>query len=370
MAEEAKNSGGDAVVAAQGHGAVDVSAGTAVISSDAVQNPGLPPHRKRVTDLDPKREKRAERTVFTLFYISIAGSLGAVLAYMFFPIESGELGAIRLHTMFVGLGMALALLAVGIGAVHWGKAIMADHESIDERHPVASPAPVRESAAEVFELADKESGFSRRSLVRNSLIGALIAFPLPGITLLRGLAPQDEDPVEIFKHTMWDKGIRLARDPSGVAIKASDVTIGSAFHVIPETLTHEQFSKLSAEERGGSEHFLDAKAKAIVLLMRLDESELNELPERKSWSYDGIVAYSKVCTHVGCPVALYEQHTHHLLCPCHQSQFDVSDHAKVVFGPAKRPLPQLPITVDEEGYLVAQSDFHEPVGPSYWERLK
>ena len=370
MAEEAMNNGENAVVATHGHSADEAAVGTAVISPDAVQNPGLPPHRKRVTDLDPKKEKRAERTVYTLIYISIAGSLGAVLAYMFFPIETGELMAIRLHTMFVGLGMALALLAVGIGAVHWGKAIMADHESIDYRHPVPSDAETREAAAEVFAVSDKESGFSRRSLVRNSLIGALIAFPLPGITLLRGLAPQDRDPVQQLKHTMWAKGIRLARDPSGVAIKASDVTIGSAFHVIPATLTHEEFGKLSLDERGGSDNFLDAKAKAIVLLMRLDQSELKELPDRKNWSYDGIVAYSKVCTHVGCPVALYEQHTHHLLCPCHQSQFDVSEHAKVIFGPAKRPLPQLPITVDDEGYLVAQSDFHEPVGPSFWERLK
>ena len=183
MAEEAKNNGGEgAVVPAQSHGSTGTAVGTAVISPDAVQNPGLPAHRKRVTDLDPKREKRAERTVYTLFYLSIAGSLGAVLAYMFFPIESGNLWDIRLHTMFVGLGMTLALLAVGIGAVHWGKALMADHESIDERHPVPSDEPTREAAAAVFEVADKESGFSRRTLVRNSLIGALIAFPIPGIT--------------------------------------------------------------------------------------------------------------------------------------------------------------------------------------------
>lgn len=370
MAEEAKYNGGEnAVVAAQSHGGGE-SVGTAVISPDAVQNPGLPPHRKRVTDLDPKKEKQAERVVYSLFYLSIVGSIGAVLAYMFIPIETGEASAIRMHTLFVGLGMALSLLAIGIGAVHWGKAVMADHESIDERHPVPSDETVRAEAAEVFELADKESGFSRRSLVRNSLIGALIAFPLPGITLLRSLAPQDRDPVQLLHHTMWTKGVRLARDPSGVPIKASEVTIGSAFHVIPETLNHDDFHKMSLDERGGSDNLLDAKAKAIVLLMRLDQEELKELPERKSWSYDGIVAYSKVCTHVGCPVALYEQHTHHLLCPCHQSQFDVSEHAKVVFGPAKRPLPQLPITVDSEGYLVAQSDFLEPVGPSFWERLK
>ena len=136
------------------------------------------------------------------------------------------------------------------------------------------------------------------------------------------------------------------------------MTIGSAVHVIPESLT----------ELSHSDGYLEEKAKAIVLLMRLRPEELIESPEKADWSYDGIVAYSKVCTHVGCPVALYEQHTHHLLCPCHQSQFDVTDHAAVIFGPAARPLPQLPITVDADGYLVARSDFHEPVGPSFWER--
>lgn len=356
MANEAKNGSENAVVATQGHVGTEI-AGTAVISADAPQNPGMPPHRKRITDVDGKKEKNAERVVYSLFYISLAGSLAAVLAYMAFPIESGELLAIRMHTMFVGLGMALALLALGTGAVHWGKALMHDEESIEVRTPVASSQEVREEAANAFELANKESGFSRRTLVRNSLLGALIAFPLPGLVLLRGLGPQDVDPTEVLKHTMWEPGIRLARDPSGTPIKASDVTIGSVFHVIPENL-HE------------AEHHLNEKAKAIVLVMRLDPKDLKEEEERKSWSYDGIVAYSKVCTHVGCPVALYEQHTHHLLCPCHQSQFDVTEHAKVIFGPAKRPLPQLPITVDDEGYLIAQSDFKEPVGPSYWERLK
>lgn len=354
MAQEAKDGHNTAVVASQSPGEI---VGTAVINPDAVTDPGLPTHRKRVTDTDPQKAKNAERAVFTLFYLSIFGSLGAVLAYMAFPIESGSMLDIRLHTLFVGLGMALGLLGIGIGAVHWGKALMHDHESIDYRHPVASDSTTRKTAAEIFQTADAESGFTRRTLVRNSLIGALIAFPLPGITLLRSLAPQQYDPIDLLKHTMWDKGVRLARDPSGKPIKASEVTIGSAFHVIPENLYE-------------AEHPLNEKAKAIVLLMRLDKRDLKEPEERKSWSYDGIVAYSKVCTHVGCPVALYEQHTHHLLCPCHQSQFDVSDMAKVVFGPAKRPLPQLPITVDDEGYLIAQSDFLEPVGPSYWERLK
>lgn len=358
MAEEVK--GGGAALATQGHGANE-DAGTAVIVSDAVQNPGLPPHRKRITDLDPKREKRAERVVYSLFYLSVLGSIGAVLAYMFLPIESGEAADIRLHTLVTGAAMALSMLALGIGAVHWGKALMADHESVEERHPTPSSEETRDAAGEIFKVADEESGFSRRTLVRNSLIGALIAFPLPGITLLRSLAPQNQDPVQLLKHTMWGPGVRLHRDGGGgvvgAPIHASDVTIGSVFHVVPGNLLD-----------GG--HMLDEKAKAVVLLMRLDPSRLNPSEGREDWAYNGMVAYSKVCTHVGCPVALYEQHTHHLLCPCHQSQFDVAQEAKVIFGPAKRPLPQLPITVDDEGYLIAQSDFTEPVGPSFWERLK
>ncbi len=133
------------------------------------------------------------------------------------------------------------------------------------------------------------------------------------------------------------------------------MTLGSAFHVIPEGL-HE------------SHHPLEEKAKAAVLLMRLKPEQLHVSPGREDWNYAGIIAYSKICTHVGCPVALYEQITHHLLCPCHQSQFDITREAAVIFGPAKRPLPQLPITVDDEGYLIARSDFTEPVGPSFWER--
>jgi ubiquinol-cytochrome c reductase iron-sulfur subunit len=113
---------------------------------------------------------------------------------------------------------------------------------------------------------------------------------------------------------------------------------------------------------------LEQKAKAAVLLMRLKPEDLHVSAGKESWNYDGIVAYSQICTHVGCPVALYEQQTHHLLCPCHQSQFDITHEAKVIFGPARRPLPQLPITVDANGYLVARSDFHEPVGPDFWER--
>ncbi|CAG7845706.1 Cytochrome bc1 complex Rieske iron-sulfur subunit [Pseudoclavibacter triregionum] len=334
-----------------------VSPGSAILTDDAFENPGLPEHRDRVTDKDPAKEKTAERVVVTLFFVSLLASIFAIAAYFIWPIDRNDITSVRWTTMFLGLGIALAMLAVGLGTVSWAKYLMKDHEMVEMRHDVAGTPATRRRAVEIFAQANEESGFGRRTLLRNSLIAAVVALPLPGIVLFRDLYNgNNADPVSLMGKTMWDKDVRLVQDPTGTPIKASDVMIGSVYHVIPEGLTE--------MEHG----MLEEKAKAVVLLMRLPQEDLKELPERKSWSYDGIVAYSKVCTHVGCPVALYERETHHLLCPCHQSQFDVTQHCKVIFGPAGRPLPQLPITVNSEGYLVAQSDFTEPVGPSFWER--
>jgi ubiquinol-cytochrome c reductase iron-sulfur subunit len=332
------------------------SAGTAVIPTDTFENPGEPPHRLRVTDIDPKEEKRAEHQVSFFFFASVVFSCLAVAAYIVFPITPGDTGSIRLNNLFLGLGIALGLLAIGIGAVHWSKTLMPAQEISEMRHLTRGKETTRAGAAEVFTLGNKESGFGRRALIRNSLFGALAAFILPGVVIFRDLGPK-ADPNVVLKHTLWKQGMHLTIDPTGTRIKASDVTLGSVFHVIPENLLT-------------SEDMLEEKAKAAVLLMRLNPDELHEPKGRENWQYNGIVAYSKICTHVGCPVALYEQQTHHLLCPCHQSTFDVTHNCEVIFGPASRPLPQLPITVDADGYLVAQSDFHEPVGPSFWERDK
>ncbi|HEY2644589.1 MAG TPA: Rieske 2Fe-2S domain-containing protein [Galbitalea sp.] len=329
-------------------------AGVGVVPTDAVVNPGFPPHNPRQTDLDPVKERRAARQVVGLFFISIIGSVFALAAYMTFPIDPTDFNTVRTDNLFLGIGITLGLLGIGLGAVHWAKQLMREDESVEYRHGTRGSEATREKAVEVFELGNEESGFGRRTLIRNSLIGALVLTPVPAVALFRGLAP-DADPVPLLKHTMWKAGTRLTHDPTGVPIKASDVTLGSAFHVIPEGLL----------QRADA---LEQKAKAAVLLMRLDPKDLHVSPSKVTWNYQGIVAYSQICTHVGCPVALYEQQTHHLLCPCHQSQFDITHEAKVIFGPARRPLPQLPITVDAAGYLIARSDFHEPVGPDFWER--
>jgi ubiquinol-cytochrome c reductase iron-sulfur subunit len=306
-----------------------------------------------MTDKSEAHEKRAARQVAAMFLFSIVSSAFALYAYFAFPIVEGSNASGRDNTLLLGVGAAFGMLAIGVGAVHWAKTLMPDAEVSEARHQTRGSEETRARAIEIIDLANKESGFSRRKLIRRSLYGALAFFPLPGLIVFADLGPNPEDSL---KHTMWKKGTRLTRDPDGKPIKASDVTIGSVFHVIPEGLAELEH------------HKLEEKAKAAVLLVRVDPSILKESAERKDWSYDGIVAYSKICTHVGCPVALYEQQTHHLLCPCHQSTFDLTDACRVVFGPAARPLPQLPIAVDAEGYLVAQDDFNEPVGPSFWER--
>ena len=330
-------------------------AGLATNIERPIKDPGIEPHRVRMTDKSEKHARNAEKQVAAMFLLSIVGAVIAVWGYVAFPIIDGDLSATRNNALWMGLGMALSLLGIGFGAVHWAKTLMPDNEVSEPRHRARSSEEARAAAVEIIKLADGETGFTRRKLIRRTMYGALAFLPIPAVVIFGDLGPSVGD---TLKHTMWKAGTRLTKDPTGIPIKASEVTVGSVFHVIPEGLAELEH------------HKLEEKAKAAVLLVRVNPEELNVSPERADWNYQGIVAYSKICTHVGCPVALYEQHTHHLLCPCHQSTFDLANECKVVFGPAARPLPQLPITVDAEGYLIAQSDFLEPVGPTFWDMRK
>jgi len=330
---------------------------------ESFKDPGVPYHRPRRADVDPKAAKRAERQVAALFGLSVLGTIIALWAYFGLDI-SDDIASIQQVNTMIGVGIMLAMLGIGFGAIHWAKTLMRDHEMVEERHELRSSEEAREGAIQNLKDGVVDSGIGaaangvpRRGLLKGSLITALAIAPLALLVPQIGNMGGDWN-ISKFRHTMWKQGTRLARDPDGTPIKASDVTIGSVFHVIPEGLNELET------------HKIEEKSKAVVLLIRLDPRDLNIQPGREDWSFDGIVAYSKICTHVGCPVALYEQQTHHLLCPCHQSTFDVANGCKVVFGPAERPLPQLPIALDSDGYIVAQRDFEEPVGPSYWTRLK
>ena len=320
-------------------------------------NPGLPEHRHRMADIDPKAAKRAEMQVAVLFGLSALGTIGTLVAYFAVKFEgnlsfSGYMQRVQLSNTLLGVALFVSLFGIGAGAVHWAKTLMPDEERIEERHDQRGSDDDRAAAVAILKEGAEESGLGRRPLIRNSLIGALALSPLPAVALLRDSGPM---PGKNLSETIWKAGDKLVRDQiGGEPLKAADVQVGSVVHVMPSSLTDDTPNKL--EER----------AKAAVLVMRLDPGMIDEAAT--PGSYEGIVAYSKICTHMGCPVGLYEQQTHHLLCPCHQSTFDVTKNCAVIFGPAKRPLAQLAITVDADGYLVAKSGFTQAVGPSFWER--
>ena len=318
-------------------------------------NPGLPAHVHRMADSDPKAAKRAERQVASLFLLSMLGTVVFLVAYFAVPIDRYTyvpfIGQASVQNLLLGLGMGFGLFFIGIGAVHWAKTLMPDEEVVEYRHLQRTDDATREETLTALKDGAAAAGLGRRPVIKYAMGGALALFGLPFIVMLADLGPL---PKNELSTTMWKKGTRLVRDPLYTPIKASDVTIGSVFHVMPEGIDKQP-------------DVLEQKAKAAVLLMRLNPEDL-KVKKARDWGYEGIVAYSKICTHVGCPVGLYEQQTHHLLCPCHQSTFDVTEDCKVIFGPAHRPLPQLAITVDADGYLVARHGFTEAVGPSFWER--
>ena len=320
------------------------------------QDPGLPGHVHRKSDIDVDAEKRAERQVAILFLLSAVGTVGTVVSYIYIKSTSFVylpiLGNTNAAQLGLGVGLAASLFFIGMGAIHWARTLMPDNEVIAERHEFRSEEKDREDFVVTVKEQAGSAGLGRRSLIKRSLGLALGLVGISPLLLLRDLGPL---PKKALSTTDWKAGTRLVVDPSGNPIKPSDLEVGSVAQVLPELPV-------------GTERTLENTGTDAVLLIRLRPEDFNLDAQRLSWTYDGIIAFSKICSHMGCAVALYEQQTHHLLCPCHQSTFDVTRAAKVIFGPAARPLPQLAITVNADGYLVAQQGFTEPIGPSFWER--
>ena len=318
----------------------------------------LPAHRLRTTDTDPRAAKRTERQVALFFVASALLAVGAIVAFFAYPVDRNitvpYLGSMSGQNVIVGGLMGLSILLIGLGAIHWARKLMADHEIVQERHEFASNYADKKAALADFWEGAEESGFASRKMIRRSLLGAMALFPLPIIVLLRDLGPL---PGTYLRHTIWKAGEPIVTDPQERKIRPEDIPVGGLVNAMPASLT-----AIEAQQGNSNEG-----VKSVIVLVRLRPEEIVS-QQGKNWDYQGILAYSKVCTHLGCPISLYEQRTHHLLCPCHQSTFDLADGGKVVFGPAKRHMPQLPITIDADGYLVAASDFAEPVGPSFWER--
>src|SRR5215470_5015154 len=296
---------------------------------------------------NPAKAKTAERIAAAFFILSMLASIGFIAAYVGLEVHSVD--ATLRSNLALGLSMSVAFLAIGAGVVVWVRNIMPNVEQTEERHVLASTGPDRAAFAKTFEQGAEASGFVKRPLLRRTLIAASVPLAVAPLVVLRDMGPL---PGTSLRHTVWRRGMRLLVYGPNTPLRPADFAIpGQMITVVPY----------------GYQDNLDALAKATTIILKFGPGQLKS-PTVMNWTVDGIVAYSKICTHVGCPVALYEQTTHHILCPCHQSTFDATRGAEVIFGPAARPLPQLPLGTDAEGFLVATSDYHEPVGPSFWER--
>lgn len=288
----------------------------------------------------------------------LAAAVLAVAA-SYFAIRGADhnirLGDIRAHTLGLGLSLGLALVVAGVGIVRLSVESGRGPANNSAMPSAGDDAPA-EPLARGTEPRSKRNRVGRRRLISTSLLGALAIVPLPALSVLRRLHPAA---AADRRRTVWARGVRLLTDPTHRPIRPSDLKVGELVNVIPATL-------LDLPEDGPAR--TNERAKAPVALVRMRPEEIAAAKGREGWHVDGILAYSKICTHLGCPVNLYERRTHRVVCPCHQATFDLANNGAVVFGPATRPLPQLPLAVDGDGYLVARSDFTEPVGPNFWER--
>jgi ubiquinol-cytochrome c reductase iron-sulfur subunit len=320
---------------------------------------------KPAPPIDETHAKRVERIVAACFIFAFISGCGFIAAYVGVEIGSDRLSpggnvvdaALR-SNLALGTSLAVTLIALGLGALLWVRHLMPDVEVVEERHELRSETKDRQAFEEYFKEGAANSQFVKRPLVRRTLMLGTLPLIAAPLVLLRDMGPL---PGTSLRHTVWSPGRRLLVFGTDTPITPAEFSVpGSAITIVPEGYADDQ----------------DALTKATVTLIKFRPGELDipttmngsTLIGTMNWTVDNIVAYSRICTHVGCPVGLYEQTTHHLLCPCHQSTFNAAKGAEVIFGPAPRPLPQLPITVDADGYLVAKSDFTQPVGPSFWER--
>ncbi|GHB15448.1 MULTISPECIES: cytochrome bc1 complex Rieske iron-sulfur subunit [Streptomyces] len=331
------------------HGAVEAAA-------DPFADPGLPAHRPRIQDIDERAARRSERAVAFMFTLSMLATIGFIASYVIFPVDKivyiWPLGHVSALNFSLGMTLGLALFLIGTGAVHWARTLMSDVEVADDRHAIEAEPEVKAKVMADFAAGAKESAIGRRKLIRNTMFGALALVPLSGVVLLRDLGPLPE---KKLRSTLWAKGKQLVNMNTMEPLRPEDIVVGSLTFAMPEGLEED------------AHDFQTQIAKAALMIIRIEPDNIKDKRERE-WAHEGIVAFSKICTHVGCPISLYEQQTHHVLCPCHQSTFDLSDGARVIFGPAGHALPQLRIGVNSEGNLEALGDFEEPVGPAFWER--
>ena len=331
--------------------------------------PAFPPGKKS------KVEKRIERSVAFLFALSGLLAIAFVVAYIWWPwrYEIGNVQS-KAYTPILAATLGLSLVAMAFAIFVWAKKLLPHEVVVQDRHDGPSPRDEQKlTGAAILNIVD-ETGIKRRPLIKTAILlpaaglGIAAAAPIVG-SLIKN--PNDGHPL---LQTGWSpsnnsgKMVQLTRD-DGTPIRPEEVSVGGQMTVFP----------------GIPDGATNKWADSPTLLIHLRQADADKLRANIAAAkatqqsggkvalpvvdgmWENFVAYSKICTHAGCPASLYEQQTNRLLCPCHQSQFSIVEQAVPVFGPANRKLPMLPLDV-VNGFLVARSDFLEPIGPTYWER--
>jgi ubiquinol-cytochrome c reductase iron-sulfur subunit len=311
-----------------------------------------------------KAEKRAERTVAGLFVLAALAGVGFIVAFIVVPFQyktPSHSQNFRFYTPILGGLLGIMLAALGIGAILWAKWLMPEEELVQERHDEVQPGEPEEQIMTGATLMSgvNDTGLPRRSLLVRTLGlagGAVATVPL--VALVGGLLKK---PGKILFHTLYRPD---AKYPHGIPIVYSD-----GRRVSPNDLEAGAIATVFPGVPGGVK---DASSPTLIIRLRPGQgSKIKARKGQASWGWEDFVAYSKICTHAGCPASLYEQQTTRLLCPCHQSQFEILKDAKPVFGPATRSLPKLKLAVevvDGVQYFVAPQDYQEPIGAGFWER--
>ncbi len=312
--------------------------------------------RQRFPIPGTKTERRAERAVATCFVVSALAALAFIVCFIAVPFRfhlPGQGGqGYRYYTPALGALLGICLFGIGIGAVLWAKWLMPEEEVVQDRHDGGSPAADQLLMAATMKVGFDDTGLQRRSVLKGSLAlagGALGLVPL--VALIGALIKKPGNALEV---TLWQKGVPVVY-ADGRRVGPGDIEPGGVATVFP----------------GVPDGVKDADSPTLLIRLRPGQT-VHSRKGQAGFGWGDYVAYSKICTHAGCPASLYEQQTSRLLCPCHQSQFDVLADCKPVFGPATRSLPKLPLGVekgaDGNTYFVAQSEFREAIGPGFWNR--
>jgi ubiquinol-cytochrome c reductase iron-sulfur subunit len=323
-----------------------------------------------------RAEKRTERRVALWFVVAALTALGAVVAYLFWPWEYAPPASpdhqhllYLLYTPIVGVLFGVAVFAVGAGTVTYAKQLLPHETAVQQRHVGPSSAVDRATTAAILTDSAVRSGLGRRSAIKRAAGLGAGAFGVgAGVLVLGGLVRNPWRGGD--RAALWTTGWHSDHgEPVYLRYEHHEVTLAR-----PEDLAAGSIATVFPYKKSWTAEQAHEALKASdnpVMLIRLRPEQAVQVVKRKGqvdFNYGDFYAYSKICTHLGCPASLYESQTARLLCPCHQSQFDMLQYAKPIFGPATRALPQLHIDVDDEGYFYAKGDFIEPVGPAFWER--